>query len=58
MAPSVSEPDTTTANKDHDEYLPRLLESARPFLGGELEKVDPDLPRLVSVLRLVGASEC
>ncbi|KAL3824279.1 hypothetical protein ACJIZ3_020308 [Penstemon smallii] len=35
-----------------------LLESARPFLRGELESIDPNLPHLVSVLRSVGAGEC
>ncbi|CAM8937773.1 hypothetical protein QQ045_014411 [Rhodiola kirilowii] len=35
-----------------------LLSSARPFLRGEIEKVDPKLPSLISVLRSVGAGEC
>ncbi|KAM7463248.1 hypothetical protein LguiA_031369 [Lonicera macranthoides] len=35
-----------------------LLESARPFLRGELESVHPKLPSLVAVLRSVGAGEC
>lgn len=39
-------------------YLQTLLESARPFLRGELESVDKNLPALVSVLRSVGAGEC
>ncbi|KAI3474335.1 hypothetical protein Pfo_029158 [Paulownia fortunei] len=42
---------------DHH-HLERLLESARPFLRGELETVDENLPRLVSVLRAAGAGEC
>ncbi|OWM72646.1 hypothetical protein CDL15_Pgr013114 [Punica granatum] len=47
------------AAADGDEhYLPTLLETARPFLRGELEKVDPALPSLVAVLRSVGAGEC
>lgn len=41
-----------------DGYLPGLLEAARPFLRGELERVDPKLPSLVAVLRSVGAGEC
>ncbi|XP_010557553.1 PREDICTED: uncharacterized protein LOC104826512 [Tarenaya hassleriana] len=35
-----------------------LLESARPFLRGELENIDPKLPSLISVLKSVGAGEC
>ncbi|KAL0446737.1 UNVERIFIED_CONTAM: hypothetical protein Slati_1801600 [Sesamum latifolium] len=46
-------------SKHDDHYhLERLLESARPFLRGELEAVDENLPRLVSVLRAAGAGEC
>ncbi|KAL6495659.1 hypothetical protein OROGR_030222 [Orobanche gracilis] len=35
-----------------------LIESARPFLRGELETVDENLPQLVSVLIRAGAGEC
>ncbi|XP_077247172.1 E3 ubiquitin-protein ligase isoform X2 [Tasmannia lanceolata] len=35
-----------------------ILDSARPFLRGELESIDPNLPSLISVLRSVGAGEC
>ncbi|KAI3474333.1 hypothetical protein Pfo_029156 [Paulownia fortunei] len=42
---------------DHH-HLERLLEYARPFLRGELETVDENLPRHVSVLRAAGAGEC
>lgn len=38
--------------------LQSLLDSARPFLRGELESIDKDLPSLVSILRSVGAGEC
>ncbi|KAG9443823.1 hypothetical protein H6P81_015163 [Aristolochia fimbriata] len=38
--------------------LQALVDSARPFLRGELESADPDLPSLVAVLRSVGAGEC
>ncbi|WOL13354.1 hypothetical protein Cni_G22124 [Canna indica] len=38
--------------------LPTLLDAARPFLRGELERVDPALPSLLAVLRSVGAAEC
>ncbi|KAK4754530.1 hypothetical protein SAY87_002634 [Trapa incisa] len=43
---------------DDGGYLTGLLENARPFLRGELERVDPKLPSLVAVLRSVGAGEC
>ncbi|KAM5566348.1 hypothetical protein ABKV19_014833 [Rosa sericea] len=36
----------------------KLLESARPFLRGELESIDKNLPSLVKVLQSVGAGEC
>lgn len=39
-------------------YLQTLLASARPFLRGELESIDKNLPSLISVLRSVGAGEC
>ncbi|KAF3651246.1 hypothetical protein T459_29748 [Capsicum annuum] len=39
-------------------YLYSLLESCRPFLRGEFESIDKDLPTLISVLRSVGAGEC
>ncbi|GMY18582.1 hypothetical protein FCV25MIE_13821 [Fagus crenata] len=39
-------------------YFQNLLDSARPFLRGELESIDSNLPSLVSVLRSVGAGEC
>ncbi|KAL2339355.1 hypothetical protein Fmac_007295 [Flemingia macrophylla] len=35
-----------------------ILERARPFLRGELECIDENLPRLVGVLQSVGAGEC
>ncbi|XP_043694856.1 uncharacterized protein LOC122645610 [Telopea speciosissima] len=38
--------------------LQALLNSARPFIRGELESIDPKLPALVAVLRSVGAGEC
>ncbi|XP_075522353.1 uncharacterized protein LOC142555392 [Primulina tabacum] len=42
---------------DHG-HLERLLQSASPFLREELETVDANLPRLISVLRAAGAGEC
>ncbi|KAI3501989.1 hypothetical protein L1887_30019 [Cichorium endivia] len=39
-------------------HLQALLESARPFLRGQLENVDVKLPSLVAVLKSVGAGEC
>ncbi|XP_068640581.1 uncharacterized protein [Aristolochia californica] len=38
--------------------LQTLVESARPFLRGELESADPQLSSLLAVLRSVGAGEC
>ncbi|KAI3982816.1 hypothetical protein MKX01_010299 [Papaver californicum] len=38
--------------------LETILSKARPFLRGEYESIDPNLPTLLSVLRSVGASEC
>jgi hypothetical protein len=49
---SVANKMTTTYEKDP------LLAAARPFLRGELAKVDPELPRLLSVLCSAGAGEC
>ncbi|KAI3713968.1 hypothetical protein L1987_72557 [Smallanthus sonchifolius] len=43
---------TTEPQRNH------LLESARPFLRGQLENVDDRLPSLVAVLKSVGAAEC
>ncbi|KAL4302381.1 hypothetical protein GQ457_10G019120 [Hibiscus cannabinus] len=40
------------------QYLESLLETARPFLRGELESVDKNLPSLIAVLRSAGAGEC
>ncbi|RLN07100.1 uncharacterized protein C2845_PM11G21070 [Panicum miliaceum] len=53
---------TVINNNDHDDevqlQLQVLLASARPFLRGELEAVDPALPGLTAVLRAAGAGEC
>lgn len=61
MAPSSNSlqlsDDTHPTGADHHD-LQTLLESARPFLRGELHAVDQDLPRLVSVLQAAGAGEC
>ncbi|CAH9147167.1 unnamed protein product [Cuscuta epithymum] len=43
---------------EKSEYLAAVLGAARPFLRGELERVDDKLPSLVAVLRSVGAGEC
>ncbi|GJV58746.1 tetratricopeptide-like helical domain containing protein [Tanacetum coccineum] len=48
--PTTSEPQST--------YLQTLLESTRPFLKGELENIDVNLPTLIAVLKSVGAGEC
>ncbi|XP_027360151.1 uncharacterized protein LOC113868608 [Abrus precatorius] len=39
-------------------WMERLLERARPFLRGEFESIDKNLPSLVGVLQSVGAGEC
>lgn len=38
--------------------LSTVLELARPFLRGELENIDPNVPSLIAVLKSVGAGEC
>jgi hypothetical protein len=43
--------------KPHREDLPSLLAAARPFLRDELEKIDPELPSFLSILRSPGAGE-
>lgn len=48
----------TSHPSDQSFDLQPLLDSARPFLRGELENVDENLPALVAVLRSVGAGEC
>uniref|UniRef100_A0A7N2KK42 DUF6817 domain-containing protein n=1 Tax=Quercus lobata TaxID=97700 RepID=A0A7N2KK42_QUELO len=53
MPSSLSSPETQTTP-----YLQTLLDSARPFLRGELEAIDKNLPSLIAVLRSVGAGEC
>ncbi|XP_074264624.1 uncharacterized protein LOC141587097 [Silene latifolia] len=45
-------------NMSHSSYLDTLLTSARPFIRGDLDKIDDKLPALVSILRSVGAAEC
>ncbi|KAH6809790.1 E3 ubiquitin-protein ligase [Perilla frutescens var. frutescens] len=50
--------DHNPPNSADHHHLETLLESARPFLRGELHAVDKDLPRLVSVLQAAGAGEC
>ncbi|KAJ3672267.1 hypothetical protein LUZ60_006988 [Juncus effusus] len=38
--------------------LSSILNSARPFLRGELSSIDPSLPSFISILQSVGANEC
>ncbi|KNA06461.1 hypothetical protein SOVF_180820 [Spinacia oleracea] len=57
MSPTPSSDQATTTTTTTT-YLHTLLDSARPFLRGELENIDPKLPSLVAVLRSVGAGEC
>lgn len=51
-------PFSPSPSPPQDQYLHDLLQIARPFLRGELENVDKNLPSLVSVLRSVGSGEC
>ncbi|KAL3510173.1 hypothetical protein ACH5RR_029574 [Cinchona calisaya] len=51
-------PSSLPLSPSQDQYLDNLLQLARPFLRGELENVDKNLPSLVSILRSVGAGEC
>ncbi|GKC68972.1 hypothetical protein Tco_1114855 [Tanacetum coccineum] len=39
-------------------HLQALLQSARPLLRGQLENIDSNLPKLIAVLKSVGAGEC
>lgn len=55
---SSSFPDDNQKHPNDHGHLERLLQSARPFLREELETVDSNLPRLISVLRAAGAGEC
>eukprot|EP00262_Sarcandra_glabra_P004925 TRINITY_DN16157_c0_g1_i1.p1 TRINITY_DN16157_c0_g1~~TRINITY_DN16157_c0_g1_i1.p1 ORF type:complete len:475 (-),score=72.22 TRINITY_DN16157_c0_g1_i1:56-1336(-) len=54
MPPSLYPSPSSSSPK----HLHTLVDSARPFLRGELETIDPKLPELVAVLRSVGAGEC
>ncbi|KAK1278749.1 hypothetical protein QJS04_geneDACA014780 [Acorus gramineus] len=57
--PSYTSPSSSNAcPPQQKQQLQDLIDSARPFLRGELETVDPALPSLISVLRSAGAGEC
>ena len=43
--------------KTHGKDLPSLLAAAQPFLRDELDKIDPELPSFLSILRSAGAGE-
>ncbi|KAK9691470.1 hypothetical protein RND81_09G198800 [Saponaria officinalis] len=59
MSPaSACSSDQTTSPTNDESMLDTLLRSAKPFIRGELHKVDPQLPSLVGLLRSVGAAEC
>ncbi|CAK9155575.1 unnamed protein product [Ilex paraguariensis] len=45
-------------SSSENQYLETLLQSARPFLRGELESIDKNLPSVIAVLRSAGAGEC
>ncbi|OQU86005.1 hypothetical protein SORBI_3004G354500 [Sorghum bicolor] len=48
---------SSTDLKTHRKNLPSLLAVAQPFLRGELEKIDPEIPSFLSILRSAGAGE-
>ncbi|KAH7840260.1 hypothetical protein Vadar_014808 [Vaccinium darrowii] len=57
---SLSPPPKSQSNftpTDHH-HLQTLLDSARPFLTGDISLIDPALPSLISLLRSVNASQC
>lgn len=55
---SPSQQEAVVAPTKTQNYLEKLLDSARPFIRGELESIHKNLPSLVAVLRSVGAGEC
>ncbi|MBA0602274.1 uncharacterized protein LOC105781842 [Gossypium raimondii] len=46
------------ASSSPSQYLESLLDTVRPFLRGDLESVDGNLPSFLAVLRSAGAGEC
>ncbi|XP_071692933.1 uncharacterized protein [Rutidosis leptorrhynchoides] len=49
---------SSTSKPQPSDHLQTLLESARPFLRGELQTINDNLPSLIAVLKSVGAGEC
>lgn len=56
--PSSSPLSVQPPPQNDQHHLQTVLDSARPFLRGDLESIDEKLPSLVAVLRSVGAGEC
>nr|GEV06686.1 hypothetical protein [Tanacetum cinerariifolium] len=48
----------SSMNISESQNLDTLLESAKPFLREEFEKIDVKLPSLIAILRSAGAGEC
>ncbi|GJV43681.1 hypothetical protein Tco_1428217, partial [Tanacetum coccineum] len=48
----------SSMNISESQNLDTLLESAKPFLREEFEKIDIKLPSLIAILRSAGAGEC
>ena len=48
----------SSLNISESQNLETLLESAKPFLREEFEKIDEKLPSLIAILRSAGAGEC
>lgn len=55
--PSSSSPPSSSLSSQSNPFQ-TILDSARPFIRGELESIDKNLPSLVAVLRSVGSGEC
>ncbi|KAL9229979.1 hypothetical protein vseg_005383 [Gypsophila vaccaria] len=58
MSPTCSSDQSANMISNDENMLNTLLSSAKPFIRGELDKIDAQLPRLVGLLRSVGAAEC
>ncbi|XP_076949708.1 uncharacterized protein LOC143622447 [Bidens hawaiensis] len=51
-------PSSNLSLSSQNQNLQTLLESAKPFIREEFDKIDEKLPTLISILRSAGAGEC
>ncbi|XP_057527421.1 uncharacterized protein LOC130806387 [Amaranthus tricolor] len=58
MSPSKPPSSSSSHNNGSITTINTYLASAKPFLRGELQTINPKLPSLISVLKSVGAGEC